>query len=49
MKVKTRITYNAAKLARSLPKMIDNFIKSSGNATANQSRKNIDMETHNSP
>ena len=44
MQVKTKVTYNAAKLVRALPKMIENFIQSSGNSTADQSRKNIDSQ-----
>ena len=46
MKVKTRITYNAAKLVRALPKMIENLIESSGNDSADESRKSIDEERH---
>jgi len=49
MKVKVLINYNPAKLVKALPRMIDNLIKSSGNSTAEQSRKNIDNEIHNKP
>tara|TARA_Y100001938_G_C7867139_1_gene318477 strand:- start:38 stop:466 length:429 start_codon:yes stop_codon:yes gene_type:complete len=46
MQVKTKVTYNAAKLVRALPKMIENFIQSSGNDSANESRKSIDEQRH---
>ena len=44
MQVKVKISYNAAKLARALPKIIKNFIESSGKSTADQSKKNIDSQ-----
>ncbi len=44
MQAKVKISYNAAKLVRALPKMIENFIESSGISTADQSRKNIDSQ-----
>ena len=46
MQVKTRITYNAAKLVRALPGMIEDFIESSGNDSADESRKSIDEQRH---
>ncbi len=42
MQVKTKITYNAAKLAKALPKMMENFIEGSGESTIEASRKRID-------
>tara|TARA_Y100000593_G_C4047728_1_gene208199 strand:+ start:30 stop:488 length:459 start_codon:yes stop_codon:yes gene_type:complete len=42
MEVKTKITYNAAKLAKALPKMMENFIEGSGESTIEASRKRID-------
>tara|TARA_R110002012_G_scaffold14389_1_gene59558 strand:+ start:45 stop:476 length:432 start_codon:yes stop_codon:yes gene_type:complete len=49
MEAKVKIDYNAAKLVKTLPKMIENLIKSSGDSTADQSRKNIDNEIHKKP
>ena len=42
MKVTTKITYNAAKLAKAMPKMIENYIQGSGESTIEASRKRID-------
>ena len=49
MKVKVSINYNPAKLVKALPEMIQNLIESSGDSTADQSRKNIDKQIHNKP
>ena len=49
MEAKVKINYNASKLVKALPKMIENLIQSSGDSTAEQSRKNIDNEIHNKP
>jgi len=46
MQAKVKISYNAAKLVRALPKMIENFIESSGNDSADESRKSIDEQKH---
>jgi len=42
MKVKVNITYNAAKLAKAMPRMIENYIQGSGESTIEASRKRID-------
>ena len=42
MEVKTRVTYNAAKLVKALPKMIEHFIEGSGKSSIKASRKRID-------
>ena len=42
MKVTTKITYNAAKLAKAIPGMIENYIQGSGESTIKASRKRID-------
>tara|TARA_Y100001963_G_C6409097_1_gene277596 strand:- start:36 stop:491 length:456 start_codon:yes stop_codon:yes gene_type:complete len=42
MKVTTKITYNAAKLAKAMPRMIENYIQASGESTIEASRKRID-------
>ena len=46
MQAKVKISYNAGKLVRALPKMIENFIESSGNDSADESRKSIDEQRH---
>ena len=49
MKVKTRITYSALKLARRLPKMIDNYIENSAKRTVKRAREIIDHRQHEKP
>jgi len=46
MQAKLKISYNAAKLVRALPKIIENLIESSGNDSADESRKSIDEQRH---
>ena len=46
MQAKVKISYNAGKLVRALPKMIENFIELSGNDSADESRKSIDEQRH---
>ena len=49
MQAKVKINYNAAKLVRAIPRMIENLIKNSGDSSAKQSKSNIDRQTHGKP
>ena len=42
MKIKTRITYSALKLARELPKMISNYMENVGEDIVEDAKKRID-------
>jgi len=46
MKVTTKITYNAAKLAKAIPGMIENYIQDSGESTIKNARRIIDTRDH---
>nr|BAR34008.1 hypothetical protein [uncultured Mediterranean phage uvMED] len=46
MKVKTKITYNAAKLANAMPDIIENYIQDSGESTITNARRIIDNKDH---
>ena len=49
MKVKTKITYNAAKLAKAMPKIIENYFQNSGKSTIKNARRIIDTRDHEKP
>tara|TARA_Y100001963_G_C6396953_1_gene272358 strand:+ start:40 stop:468 length:429 start_codon:yes stop_codon:yes gene_type:complete len=49
MKVKVNITYNAARLVKSLPRMMEKVIEGSGHFSAELSRKSIQEERHKKP
>ena len=49
MKVKTKITYSALKLARRLPKMIDDYIENSAKRTVKNAKEIIDHRQHEKP